>query len=107
MLRHKATQLVHEDHQGVVKTKSFVRSKIWYPGIARNIEKLVSNCIPCQANIVENKPAPLRMSPTPAGPWSFISVDRSQGGNISYISYIWSASFDTFQLWRFLNRAVV
>ena len=31
VLRHKAIQLAHEGHQGVVKTKSLVRSKIWYP----------------------------------------------------------------------------
>ena len=31
VLRHKAIQLAHEGHQGVVKTKSLARSKIWYP----------------------------------------------------------------------------
>ena len=58
VLRHKAIQLALEGHQGVVKTKSLVRSKIWYLGIDRDIEKLVRSCIPCQANIVEDKPAP-------------------------------------------------
>ena len=75
VLRHKAIQLVHEGHQGVVKTRSLVRSKIWYPGIDRDIEKLVSSCIQCQANIVENKPSPLHMSPTPVRPWSVLNID--------------------------------
>ena len=91
VLRHKAIQLAHEGHQGVVKTKSLFRSKIWYPGIDRDIEKLVSSCIPCQANIVENKPVHLHMSPTPARPWSVLNIDfcgRSQGGIYVIIVYL-------------------
>lgn len=32
-LRDRAVSLAHEGHQGLTKTKAFIRSKVWFPGI--------------------------------------------------------------------------
>lgn len=32
-LRNRAISIAHEGHQGITKTKSFVRSKVWFPNI--------------------------------------------------------------------------
>ena len=32
-LQHRAVNLAHEGHQGIVKTKSLLREKVWFPGI--------------------------------------------------------------------------
>ena len=33
-LRSKAVNLAHASHQGIVKTKAFLREKVWFPGTA-------------------------------------------------------------------------
>ena len=34
---------------GIVKTKALLREKVWFPGIDKEVERNISNCIPCQA----------------------------------------------------------
>ena len=48
-LQQKSVDLAHDTHQGIVKTKSFIREKIWFPVIDRIVEDKVNNCIYCQA----------------------------------------------------------
>ena len=38
VLQSRAIQLAHEGHQGLTKTKSLVREKIWFPGIDKLVE---------------------------------------------------------------------
>ncbi len=33
ILQQKAIDIAHESHQGLVKTKSLLREKVWFPGI--------------------------------------------------------------------------
>lgn len=77
ILMPKALELAHGSHQGIVKTKSLIREKIWFPGIDRMIEEKVKSCIPCQAAETDGaeKPEPLRMTPLPKGPWQEVSAD--------------------------------
>ncbi len=74
-LQHKALDLAHEGHQGLVKTKQLLREKVWFPGIDKQAEQLISACIPCQASTTYSKHQPLQMSELPEGPWQNISVD--------------------------------
>ena len=52
-LRKKILRAAHEGHQGIVKTKQFLRDKVWYPQIDRDIENLIQNCIACQASTLK------------------------------------------------------
>ena len=74
-LRPRILQLAHEGHQGVVKTKKLLRQKVWYPGIDKDVEELVTGCIPCQATGLAPPPEPLQMSQMPEQPWSEVSAD--------------------------------
>ena len=69
--------LAHSGHQGIVKTKRFLRDSVWFPGIDRMVEEVVKGCLPCQAANHDPKPLcePLRLSPLPLGPWQELSVD--------------------------------
>ena len=49
-LRLKAIHIAHEGHKGLVKTKQWLREKVWYPGIDKLVKNAVDTCILCQAN---------------------------------------------------------
>ena len=46
-LRKRVLQISHETHQGITKTKELVKDKVWWPGMDKEIEELVRNCVPC------------------------------------------------------------
>lgn len=74
-LQKKVINLAHEGHQGISKTKSLLRSKVWFPGIDSAVEATIRNCLPCQANDSKPRAAPVIMSTLPEGPWISLSVD--------------------------------
>ena len=39
--------LAHEGHQGVTRTKSRLREKVWWPGMDKQVEDFVRSCYPC------------------------------------------------------------
>ncbi|CAB4027524.1 Hypothetical predicted protein [Paramuricea clavata] len=50
-LRSRVLPIAHEGHQGIVKTKMLLRSKVWWPGIDKQVAQTVKECIPCQAAV--------------------------------------------------------
>lgn len=46
-LRGPLLRQIHNSHLGIVKTKSIVRSYVWWPCIDRDIENLIKNCEAC------------------------------------------------------------
>ena len=68
-LQLKVIQLAHEGHQGIQKTKSLLRSKVWFPRMSSMAENAVRECIPCQANTTRVNMEPLSMSDLPPGAW--------------------------------------
>jgi len=74
-LAGKVVDIAHQGHQGIVKTKALLREKVWFPGIDKEVERKISNCIPCQACSKKNNPEPLKMSNLPAEPWTEVSID--------------------------------
>ncbi|KAK7919302.1 hypothetical protein WMY93_010586 [Mugilogobius chulae] len=74
-LHEKAIRLAHEGHQGIVKTKALLRTKVWFPDIDRKAEAAVRNCLACQANTPVTQNEPLKMSPLPEAPWHSVSAD--------------------------------
>lgn len=76
-LRQRVIMLAHSGHQGIVKTKRFLRDSDWFPGIDKMVEEMVRECLPCQAANHDTKPVsePLQMSPLPQGPWQELSMD--------------------------------
>ena len=59
-------KITHECHQGVVKTKDRLGSKVWWPKMDSDVEKLCKVCHRCQ---VFSGYGP------PRGPWQDCSVD--------------------------------
>ena len=52
--------LAHEGHQGIVKTKERLRSKVWWPGIDKEAEKKCRECFGCQMVSKHVPPPPIK-----------------------------------------------
>ena len=74
-LRKHVLQLAHEGHQGIVRTKQRLRSKVWWPGIDKDVERLIKSCHACQIVSTGNPPDPVMPSELPSGPWEDVSLD--------------------------------
>ena len=48
ILRKRVLELAYEGHQGVVKMKERLRSKVWWPGVDKDAERKCRECYGCQ-----------------------------------------------------------
>jgi len=74
ILRERVLELAHEGRQRIVKTKSTLRSKVWWPKMDKEAERLFRVCHSCQ--MVGDAPAPESMARSkPTGPWQGCAAD--------------------------------
>ena len=74
-LQRQVLELAHEGHQGVNKTKSLLREKVWFPRIDAMVAKLLDECIACSASYDPKSREPLVMTELPSGKWSHLCAD--------------------------------
>ena len=74
-LRERIVKAGHEGHQGLEKTKAVLRSKVWYPGMDKDVKALLRNCRPCQAAVNDKCKEPIIMSVLPRAPWDAVVTD--------------------------------
>ena len=67
--------IAHEGHMGIVKTKQYLRSKIWFEGMDKKVEAEVKSCLVCLANNPNLEYEPLSMSDLPDSPWEKVAID--------------------------------
>ena len=75
-LRSGVLQFAHEGHLGMVKVKTRLLEKVWWPSIDKDVETTCRTCICCQ--VVGPPPAPqppVQRTPFPSPPWSELAVD--------------------------------
>ena len=75
VLRDKVVRLAHEGHQGVVKTKYRLRSKVRWPGMDKDVENLCKVCHGCQVTSSCDPPDPMSRVLPPSAPWQDCSAD--------------------------------
>ena len=75
LLRDRVVQLAHQRHQGIVKTKYRLRSKVWWPGMDKEVEKFCKVCHGCQVTSGFNPPEPMSRVLPPSAPWQDCGVD--------------------------------
>ena len=49
-LYNKALNIAHEGHLGITRTKTLLRSKVWFPNINKLVDSLISKCLPRELN---------------------------------------------------------
>lgn len=74
-LRERTLSLAHEGHPGMTIMKRRLRSKVWWPKIDTEVEKLVSKCKGCILASIQSAPEPLKTTPLPSKPWQHLAVD--------------------------------
>ena len=71
LLQARTLAIVHEGHEGLVRTKQLLKETLWFPGIDRQAEVLLKGCLACQATTPTGTAyqQPLKISEHPTGPW--------------------------------------
>ncbi len=100
-LRYSILKAAHQGHQGMVKTKAFIRSRVWYPGINEQVEELIKGCRACQATDKQQTFEPLKPTEFPEGPWE--NVDGDFFGPLPDGSY-WFVNIDEYSRYPCLNK---
>ena len=74
-LRSKIITLAHQGHLGIVKAKQLLRSKSFWSGMGSDIEKGISNCLPCQAVARASTPPSIKFTELPKQRWEHTGAD--------------------------------
>ncbi len=74
-LRKQILQIMHEFHQGIVRSKQLLRQKVWWPNIDSEVENVINNCLACQVIGDKQKQIPIQPTKLPDKPWDKIAID--------------------------------
>lgn len=74
-LRGRILQAVHEGHPGITAMKGRLRTKVWWPKIDKDAEKIVRNCKSCTLVTTPNPPNPMKRRTFPTAPWIDVAMD--------------------------------
>ena len=74
-LRGETLRLTLKGHQGITKTKTQLRTKVWWPKMDHDAEQVCKSCHWCQ--VVEEFCAhePMQWVEPPSGPWQAVAID--------------------------------
>lgn len=71
----RALEIAHEGHPGISVMKRRLRSKVWWPGLDKQVEDFVKKCKGCTLAGVPSVPEPLKSTKLPSEPMQHIAVD--------------------------------
>ena len=74
-LRKQVLHLAHEGHQGIVKMKGRLRTKVWWPKMDTDTERICKSCHGCQVVTGFCPPEPMQRVEPPTGPWQDVAID--------------------------------
>lgn len=74
-MRPEALKILHAAHQGMVKSKQLARDLLYWPGVNKQIEDMVSRCSACQEHRPMQAKEPLLSTPIPTRPWEHVAAD--------------------------------
>ncbi|EFO91976.1 hypothetical protein CRE_11440 [Caenorhabditis remanei] len=95
VLRQKVLKTLHRAHPGIVRMKMLARSYVYWPGIDKDIEKVVKSCDEC-ASAAKNPVKNLLYSwPIPKKPFERVHVDFA--GPVDGMYYL--VFVDSFSKW--------
>lgn len=75
LLRERVLELGHEGHPGIVSMKRRLRTKVWWPKMDQEAEKLTRQCKGCTLVSAPGAPEPLKRRELPINPWADVAID--------------------------------
>ena len=66
---------LHTSHPDIVRMKGLAWSRVWWPGLSKDIEERVQGCEACQSQRKQPPPVPLHPWPLTREPWERIHID--------------------------------
>ena len=74
-LRSHVLELAHEGHAGIVAMEQLLRSKVWWPRLDKDAERVCKTCHGCQLVSQPLKPEPMTHTEFPSAPWQHLAAD--------------------------------
>ena len=74
-LQKQVIEIAHESHQGITKTKQYVRSTMWFAKMDQMIEERLKSCHLCQAVVDSPRKDPIHTTEMPKGAWNTLCTD--------------------------------
>lgn len=74
-LRERVLELAHEGHQGIVKAKDRLRSKVWWPNMNSVVEIHCKKCLRCQTVAPVTTTPLVKTTTMPSKPWRDLAID--------------------------------
>ena len=65
---------IHQGHLGITKCRARARTSVWWPGLSKSIEDMISNCVTCAKHRPEQR-EPLMPASFPSRPWERLGAD--------------------------------
>jgi len=104
-LRAEILKKLHEGHLGITKCRERAKQSVWWPGLSKDLTKMIENCARERINFKET------MLPTefPTRPWSTVGADLFQKDNKHYLVIVdyFSRFFEVAKLTSTTAEAVV
>ena len=74
-LRQDLLAKAHSTHQGIVRTKQYLRNAAYWPGKSCEIEEMCNDCRIC-TQLLPQEELPLSPVERPEGPWIQFGIDK-------------------------------
>lgn len=106
-LRLDILDKLHEGHQGILKCRQRAVQSVWWPGISRDVESMVKQCVVC-AKRAKTVPEPLIPSEFPERPWQKVATDLyEQNGTYLLVVDYFSRYIEVAKLSSTTSPAVI
>ena len=91
-MRRKMLESIHEGHLGIVKCKNRARSLLYWPGMAQQIEDMVSRCEICEKFHNANVKEPMIQKQIPDMAFQIVATDYLEFHGANYLVVVDSYS---------------
>ena len=81
----KRERVLHQLHQGIMKSQLLVCGSFFWPGINKATEEVVCQCETCTQLHSQNAAVPLTTTPTPSCPWQMCATNIFMLEGVDYL----------------------
>ena len=108
VLRLDILERLHQGHLGITKCRAKARHSVWWPGLSKSVEEMISRCTTCAIHSQETK-EPLMTSSFPTRPWERLGMDlfEYQGKMFLIVVDYYSRWIEVKQLHGHNSEAVI